>query len=230
MRYEPLLLLCLCTFASCDIQRDLTPERFACAQGGTCPGDGGPTADLGPSLDAGPDAGASSCDPFFGGAQACGGDPLGSWVIEEVCGDGRIRSELISGCPGATLNSSDVSGTGTLQFFPNGEYLFSQVLQGNLTTQVPPQCSVGIGISCATIQMGLVFDGFTGTVCTTSASGCQCSWSGSNSANETGSYTVEADRIQMLPDVINPYEALHCVSNGVLQFSAQGTGYVTRGQ
>lgn len=75
-------------FAGCGVDRDLSPSRFACAQGGPCDGGGAPGD--GGGLDAGPDGGGldlSACVGTYSGIVSSG--DLGT-VEGVLVADGRL--------------------------------------------------------------------------------------------------------------------------------------------
>lgn len=98
---------------------------------------------------------------------ACGGDPTGTWTIQEVClSDGSIGADPFNGmCDGSSF-VVDVAVTGTVTF-ADGKITPNTVTESTITMHVPKVCIGGQG--CEAIASGE--DGWN---CDDGGDACDC--------------------------------------------------------
>jgi hypothetical protein len=124
--------------------------------------------------------------------EACGGDVVGTWGIEESC----ARAHAAEGCPTSTVMYSSYNRTGTYQFSESGELVMTERTRYSLHETVPLSCLDGA--SCVTFESLLESDvgGAGQTVeadatCRESGSSCSCDVTASITEMLTGSYELD---------------------------------------
>jgi hypothetical protein len=119
---------------------------------------GGIDASGGSRVDAG--ANGVECAPFA----PCGGDIIGDWSFEDVCGE--ATESPIEGCPEAASDYSGMSVTGTVAFEVNGSYSVSYDTAGDLVISLPRSC-LPDALTCDALSDD-------GSTCTPDGSNCRC--------------------------------------------------------
>ena len=138
-------------------------------------------------------ASCSVGDPSDDGArcgtfEACGGDIVGTWGIEESCA-GLQASEA---CPQSTPLYSRYNRTGTYEFGESGELVMTQRTRSSFHWNVPLSCFPGYG--CTSLESLLASDGVgTDADATCSDQGDSCSCDVVSTVEETFSGTYEVD-------------------------------------
>jgi len=127
-----------------------------------------------------------------GSFEACGGNIVGTWGIEESCA-GREPAE---DCPQSIPMYSSYNRTGTYEFSASGEVVMTQRTRYSLHTNMPLSCLAGT--SCATFESLLDSDlgGAGQTVdadatCSDGGNSCSCDVTASIQEMLTGTYEVE---------------------------------------
>ena len=183
------------------------------------PGDAGPE-DSGSVADAG--MADLTCNPAFGMADACGGNPVGMWTYQAACLDQSVFAPLQQGCPTAMTRNVVHSVSGTLNLTAVGTYERNSVdnITGNI--DVPPSCAPAAIGGCfgaaAIIQNAIPGSSVT---CTTLASGgCDCPIVINQTIVDSGTYTVDPVNgvASMNPAAGIPEQVYYCVDNGVARY------------
>ena len=176
--------------------------------------------------------GGSSDGGSCGNTSPCGGDIVGTWTIQSSCVAGATMD---GGCPGATIDSTNIKVTGTAVYRSDLTYSVTGVLNGSISTTLPPSCLVGQGqtFTCAQLQDLLTAQGESGLTFTCSGtSSCTCVETlTAVTTNETGTYTTTAGGLltQTPSDGSDPDENDFCVKGNTLTLSAHGDATMMRG-
>lgn len=165
-----------------------------------------------------PDAGFGDemCIPSFGASDACGGDPVGSWVYRSACTDLDLFAQVTAACPGASFSNTAYAASGTLVL--NGDNTFTRNVNTTVTTDfvLPVTCVIA---NCSTLAAAI--DGQLGgtTTCTpNAASGCDCSTSIPLTTNDSGTYTVNGSIATVTPTAGMPGDYYFCEDANVLKY------------
>lgn len=219
MNTRTVSLLLVLVLAGCDGDGDPPMTMMGTDAG---PGGGGDT-DAGPvtpGTDAGPGGGGGldgcpatlpEVDVRFEGCgtvSACGGDPTGTWVYEDVCVE--VETPDLSGvCPAARIE--DLTGTARGCVALDGSTV-SRNVSGDIswTVVVPASCTFGMG--CGAIEAAL------GITCTMDAGECRCPMSDSFASNEDDSYTITGSVLTTGDG--SQYD--FCVQGGELSYQERG--------
>lgn len=165
------------------------------------------------SVDAGPLD--TTCDPAFGQADACGGDPVGTWTYVAGCADVvDAFDDLQQACPGAQITPTARTTGGTLTFLAAGT--FTRSVQDTVAADfvIPPQCVIG---GCGTIETVIETGGGQAT-CTASGGGCNCTASVVVNTNDSGSYATANGQITATPNGGQAGAYHYCVEGSVLRY------------
>lgn len=183
--------------------------------GGTDAGPGGGGADAGPGGGGGLLDGCPATLPEvavrFDGCEtlsACGGDPTGTWVYDDVCVE--VPTPDLSGvCPAARVEELEGTARGCVAL--DGDEVARNV-SGDLswTVVVPESCTFGMG--CAAIEAAL------GSSCTVDGGDCRCPMSDTFGSSTTDSYTI-AGSVLTTGDG-SQYD--FCVDGGELSYVERG--------
>ena len=155
--------------------------------------------------------------PRCGTFEACGGDIVGTWGIEESCARGG-RAE---GCATSTVMYSGYNRTGTYQFNESGEFTLTERTRYSLHQNMPLACLDGA--SCVTFESLLASDvGTAGqtvdadATCRENGSSCSCDVTTSISEMFTGTYEVDGSTLVLS----NGLEYDYCVDGSELSLKS----------
>jgi hypothetical protein len=165
--------------------------------------------------------GNTTCNPTFGSAEACGGDPVGNWAYQTMCANDDPLAQVRTQCPGAMTGNilHIVQGTLTIR----SDMTFTRHDHNTITTDftLPPECAAATG-GCtgiaAVIQMG--FPG--STVTCSGASTCSCHMSQPLDIDDFGTYSVSGGVITANPGNPQAPQYYFCVNGNVLDYSGVG--------
>jgi hypothetical protein len=133
------------------------------------------------STNAGNSGNAPVCDPDFSEANACGGDPVGTWNVAGACvGDVEVPE-----CPAAvvTVETRDVSGT-LVVTDANWTYDVSGTIV--YSANIPTVCVAAVGGDCAAVATALEAE------CSDPGDGsCDCTAEEAVEIASSGGYTLE---------------------------------------
>lgn len=124
------------------------------------------------------------CDGSF---DACGGDLLGTWTMQETCVEAPSTSP-IPNCPDAT-NDQTINITGTLTF--EATQIINNLSIAYNGTQVIPKSCFPEGFSC---------EAMSSMQCTDGGDVCNCTYSGTDTDTTTDAYTLEGNTIVIPPE------------------------------
>ncbi len=145
--------------------------------GTPAPDTGTPAPDTGtPAPDTGtpaPDTGTSApCNETFGANDACGGDPIGSWLFQSTCTDFDFGPLLQTVCATASVKALAINAQGTLEVTAG---TWDHQISGDVTATAsfPSSCAL-VAMGCSAFE-GLVKTSVPDTSCSDDgASGCDC--------------------------------------------------------
>lgn len=80
----------------------------------------------------------------------CGGDPVGSWELEAMCGFEDVPNPLEGSCPGSTFSVEILSQSGTLAFAADGTLVQDFDIVSEIVLTVDPMAC--FGSSCAALE------------------------------------------------------------------------------
>lgn len=141
---------------------------------------------------------AARCGSF----EACGGDIVGTWGIEESCAGLQATEE----CPQSAALYSRYNRTGVYEFSESGELTLTQRTRSSFHWNVSLSCFPGYG--CASLESLLSYDG-VGTdadaTCSDQGDSCSCDVTSSVEEMFTGTYEVDGSRVVFSNDVEYDY-------------------------
>jgi hypothetical protein len=147
--------------------------------------------------------GGASCEEVA----ACGGDPTGTWTMDETCIDSSFFQGITEGCD-ADIDISGMEVSGSAEFRADKTYVTTLTQQGPMKVVYPPECLTveDTTMTCAqlneTMQQlaGAKESPFTSAECVSAGADCACTvvvapttstatgtWSVSGSTLTTGS-------------------------------------------
>ncbi|CAN90366.1 hypothetical protein predicted by Glimmer/Critica [Sorangium cellulosum So ce56] len=165
--------------------------------------------------------------PSCGLVAACGGDPTGSWTMDETCLDPSMFEDLNKGCDGEI----DISGmvvSGRAEFRADNTYVTTITHQGPIKAVYPAACLAAedIPITCAqlSVKMQRAAAGkespLTSAECAHAGADCACTFVfGRITTPSTGTWSVSGSILTLEPEGAEPEENPFC---------AQGSSF-TRG-
>jgi hypothetical protein len=110
----------------------------------------------------------TTCDPV---PAPCGGDPVGSWTLEDTCGFEGLPNPLADACPGSTFMVEVLSTSGTLTFVDDGTFVQDFDIQSQVVVTLDPMAC--FMVDCATFEMLVQGDNPTAT-CMAMGPTCEC--------------------------------------------------------
>ncbi|WP_437610173.1 hypothetical protein WMF20_01870 [Sorangium sp. So ce834] len=176
--------------------------------------------------DGGSDGGGAACGAFA----ACGGDPTGSWAIEETCLDPSMFAELTESCD-AQIDISGVEMAGTAEFKPDSTYVTTSTMEGPMKVVYPPSCLTmeGVTLTCAqldAVMQELLAQGvatFSSASCVAAGAGCACTLVlEETTTTGEGTWSVSGTSLTVTPDNGEaPEEVPFCVEGSSLTMALQ---------
>lgn len=121
----------------------------------------------------------------------CGGDPVGNWNVEGVCGDfSALTRELESNCAGLEVDY-EFDASGSVSINANNTYDAAFEIRVSILASFPAACIAQLGAtSCSAITEG--FDG--DAVCSGDVSeGCDCEFIEVTNTTDEGAWQVNGD-------------------------------------
>jgi hypothetical protein len=152
-----------------------------------------------------------------GAFESCGGNLVGSWVLDEDCGDDRLQPP--ESCPGAVIEL-DVSRTASMTFRSDGTFEESASVSGSGSVTYPSSCLTELELeTCDDIEPPDGPIDCTGDV----SSACTCSAPLDEEAEGSGTFVVdEIGVILVYPTGFRPLE--YCVEGDTLKLHVFGSG------
>ncbi|WP_437968172.1 hypothetical protein WMF04_02240 [Sorangium sp. So ce260] len=172
----------------------------------------------------GDDGGSSEGGGACGEVAACGGDPTGSWTIEETCLDPSMFADLTESCD-AEVDGSGLEMVGTAEFRSDSTYATTSTVQGPMKIVYPPSCLTmeGVTLTCSQLDMfmqQLLTEGdapFASASCAAAGEGCACSLiMEETTTTGAGTWSVSGASLTIAPDGEAPEELPFCVEGSSL--------------
>ncbi|MCX4241270.1 hypothetical protein [Paraliomyxa miuraensis] len=101
----------------------------------------------------------------------CGGDLVGDWSLESLCGFEAFPNPFEDMCPGSSLSVEILSQSGTLSFADDGTFVQDYDIELQMTLDFDPMAC--LGISCDAFEAGLQMDDPTAS-CQSMGPNCRC--------------------------------------------------------
>lgn len=169
------------------------------------------------------DGGTDACGDFAG----CGGDVVGEWKADSVCGGGSIA---IDDCTAKIpIDLAGLTTSGSMTFNADRTYRSTMTFGGSMTMHWPKACLTIMGITATCAQLNAAFKeammaepdpDIASIVCSDESQGCGCKASfRTSSAAETGRYSLSGNSITTTPDGIGsaPDTSQYCVQGQTLR-------------
>ena len=183
------------------------------------------------------DSGGANC----AAGEACGGDVVGTWQIQDSCAYGNFIDTMDTMCSETTVDASGLKMTGTMAFKADKTYTTNSVLNGTMKMKMPSSCLNDESGSLTCEQFGALFTAFSalggGNEISIQCSGtttCACDLKFNSAKNEeVGNYALNGKKITLTSnDEDNePETSDYCVKGSALSMSqaasAGSTGSAT---
>ncbi|MBA2664230.1 MAG: hypothetical protein H0U74_18200, partial [Bradymonadaceae bacterium] len=162
--------------------------------------------------------GTGECKPDFGQADACGGNVVGTWSLEDACSQVDLEGLLKQACPLATVESMEITTSGTL-VVTAAHYARNVTAVINAVVLIPNLCAQVAG-GCQGIEAAVAarLQNATAT-CTPNNDGCSCDLELVEDGEEAGAYTL-VDGVITVADGSTFY---YCVEGANLSLREFGT-------
>lgn len=184
------------------------------------PADTGVGGDTGVNPDGGP---GPTCDPNFGAAQACGGNPVGNWTYRGACTSVNILMGLANFCGGMVqIQNQSETASGTLELTGTataGDYLRDGTSLVQVALTVPTSCVPNCNLFELTLEGGM---GITAT-CQTSGSVCDCRVERTVRVMDQGTYVVSGNVLTAFGSGGTTFDYDYCVSGNNLVYKGQAS-------
>ncbi len=162
--------------------------------------------------------GTQTCNGSLDAATACGGDPMGTWTVDEVCSDYDFAGLIQQACAQATAGDPTVDATGTLAVTASN---WAYELNGSamIDANIPQNCNF---LGCAqTASLIESTGGAESATCTDDgAGGCDCTATYDISTASAGSYTTDGAGTATIGTGETYY---YCVAGDSIQIREYGT-------
>ncbi|WP_437762105.1 hypothetical protein WMF27_01150 [Sorangium sp. So ce281] len=168
---------------------------------------GGSVDDEGKSKEEGPSCGLVA---------ACGGDPTGTWTMDEACLDPAMFEDLDEGCD-AEIDSSGMVVSGRAEFRADTTYVTTITQQGPIKVVYPAACLAAEDIPITCAQLSVKMQGaaggkespITSAECAQAGADCACTFVfGRDTTTFTGTWSVSGSILTLEGD--EPEESPFC--------------------
>lgn len=156
---------------------------------------------------------------------ACGGDVVGNWQVEGMCGWGDLEASFEESCPSGAVDVSGVTVTGPVTFESSGSYSTSLTLGGSYSFTYPPECLTNNGIQLTCEQLNAVVSQSIADDPESPIQSASCSGSGTCrctaqfvpvSIAESGTYTTSGTTLTMTDSTGEVSTSNYCVAGNSL--------------
>ncbi|WP_437976128.1 hypothetical protein WMF11_01135 [Sorangium sp. So ce295] len=162
--------------------------------------------------------------PSCGLVAACGGDPTGTWTMDEACLDPSMFEDLDEGCD-AEIDISGLVVSGRAEFRADHSYATTITQQGPIKVVYPAACLAAedMPISCAQLsaEMQRAASGkespFTSAECAQAGADCACTFVlGRLTTPSMGTWSVSGSILTVEPERREPEESPFCAQGSSL--------------
>jgi hypothetical protein len=166
-------------------------------------------------------SGVASC----GKVAACGGDVVGNYTIAGACfNNAALNMQIVADCPGASVNVSGVSASGSASFNADLTYTLTETMTVTATETIPPSCLTqgALTLTCAQVDQLLQQEVATDPTTFQSAhcsgsSTCTCTFKTAAQTNtETGTYTISGTTLITTSSAGSVSSSAYCVKDNAL--------------
>ena len=196
---------------------------WACSDAATPEvGDAGSPVDAAsPAEDAsamGEDAGTATqpCNSQLGEADACGGDPSGTWTFLEICGNPMQVDDFIAACPEAEIISVEHTGSATVSLAPDLSYEWALNDAFVAALEFPVSCVQDVG-GCEPFATLITIGSSVEMTCITAGATCECGIVGEEDELEMGIYELGQGTVTTSSSEGKIREWYYCVDDDVVQ-------------
>jgi hypothetical protein len=166
-----------------------------------CGGDDG--GDSAPRGGSGGGAGSAGNDvPACGGFKACGGDPSGTWSVQDVCVENaaEVYAKELGGECASSFRSADVTGSGTYELGADMQASSVLTLGATVVLAFNDACVKSLGVTgsaaseCKNLENDLKDNAdFSGATCNVAGAMCNCTVTATpKMVMGEGAYAVES--------------------------------------
>lgn len=165
------------------------------------------------------------------GEAACGGDVVGTWQVDELCGWPSFQESFQDAdCTGSSVELLDLAMNGTFTYRPAGTYTASLKVTGSFQLNYPSSCLQGG--TCAQfdaeLQDALVADPESGirAVSCKGSKTCECVADlRPNTTDDTGTYETNGHVLTMTSDEDGkPSKVNYCASGKTMYMAEDNRG------
>ncbi|WP_437983912.1 hypothetical protein [Sorangium sp. So ce117] len=162
--------------------------------------------------------------PSCGLVAACGGDPTGTWTMDEACLDPSMFEDLDEGCD-AEIDVSGMVVSGRAEFRADNTHVTTITQQGPIKAVYPAACLAAedIPITCAqlSVKMQRVAAGkespFTSAECAHAGADCACTFVfGRDTTTSMGTWSVSGSILAIESEGEEPEESPFCAQGSSL--------------
>ena len=181
-------------------------------------------AALGCGDDAEADAGPT-CEPEFAVADACGGDLVGTWTLDDACGRLGVLAGIEAECAQIEVLSESVTGaSGTLEVRSDNTYVENLNVTGEVDFTIASSCVESLVSTCTELSTRLTaaFNQDTTVQCADSPGGCRCQIDGALTRQSTGTYALSGASVTLDDGLTYSY----CVNEDTLALRSFAVGGV----
>ena len=169
------------------------------------------------------DGDTDACGDFAG----CGGDVVGEWKADSVCGSGSIAIENCSAK--VPMDLSGLTTSGSMTFNADRTYRSTMAFGGSMTMHWPKACLTIMGVTLTCAQLNAALNeammaepdpDIASIICSDESQGCACKATfRTSSAAETGRYSLSGNAITTTPDGPGsaPETSQYCVQGQTLK-------------
>ncbi len=173
----------------------------------------------------------SNGDNMCPSLEACGGDPVGDWTIDDICVTNPrtffASTVGVRECADALKKTSGIEGSGMYRLTAEKMAVSTLVVTATADFEFSDACVKALGVAdsaaseCSKIQDELTKDSsmVKGATCTASGANCNCTVMSAVSFAANASYTVEANSIKV-QNLDQPF----CVQGSTMKLKATSSG------
>ena len=143
-------------------------------------------------------AGASNGGSTCAAITPCGGDLVGTWMIQDVCLSATALDTGSAACSGATFNLTPFSATGSISFKADNTMVSSAVISFHETVNYPPSCYTEAQCT-AFVDLLSTQASVSNAHCSYDAgTGCSCSLDSTQPSMSSGTYQIQGSNVTIM--------------------------------
>lgn len=161
------------------------------------------------------DGGGGSC----GKVSPCGGSLVGTWTITSSC-ESVSNFTFGAECPGATLDESQVTSSGTMTFNADMTVTSSLSVSGTRRFSLPLACGEAAAVGSCDEYASLIVPAppEATTTCPTVGSACNCTmvYAVPTTSSGAGTYSAAGNLVTLISPAGDPVDFGYCVQGNTL--------------